>query len=353
MTAVSVVPRVSIGVPVRNGERYIREAVEALLAQTLGEFELIVCDNASTDATRQICLDFAARDARVSYHRNPTNVGPAENFARCYRLARGQYFKWAAHDDVCRPTYLARCVAVLDADPTVVNCHSRTRVIDETGAAVADYDVRLRTDAPQPHVRFGSLINVPHRRHVGYEIFGVMRRDAMARVPEQGAYAHADRVFLARLCLLGRFYEVDEPLFLARRHGTQSMAYHDRADLRARLARFVGAGPLPPPEWWDASLHGRVTFPDWNLLRHYAASVRDAPLSPAERARCRLAIARWLLKYWPKLARDVVFAGERLLTRRRSNPGRDPSHAAPADDDDDEVEAAAAAAAGGPVHRPQ
>jgi len=322
VNGVSVVPRVSIGLPVRNGERYIRQAIDSLLSQTLGDLELIISDNASVDATRLICQDYAARDPRVNYHRNATNVGPAENFNRCFHLARAPYFKWAAHDDVCLPSYLAKCVAVLDADATVVNCHTRTRVIDENGAPVRDYEVRLRTDAPQPHVRFGSLINVRHRRHVGYEIFGVMRRDALARVPEQGAYAHADRVLLARLCLVGRFHEVDEPLFLARRHASQSMAYQGGGGLRARLARVLGPGPLPPPEWWDASLAGRVTFPDWNLLRLYLASVRDAPLSPAERVRCRLAVARWLVKYWPKLGRDVLYAAERIMTRSRSVPTR-------------------------------
>jgi glycosyltransferase involved in cell wall biosynthesis len=301
---------------------------------------LIICDNASTDATRQICREYASRDpARVSYHRSPTNLGPAENFNRCFRLARGEYFKWAAHDDVCLPTYLERCVAVLDADRAVVNCHTRTRVIDESGRPVRDYDLLLGTDAPQPHVRFARFINVSHRRHVGYEIFGVMRRDVVARVPPQGAYAHADRIFLTRLCLRGRFCEIDEPLFLARRHASQSMAYHERRDLRAWLARYLGAGPLPPPEWWDASQAGRIVFPDWNLLRAYYASVRDAPLSAAERAHCRVAIARWLLKYWPKLARDVVFAGERLLTRSR--PPEAATAGAPLPDDEDDAAPAA------------
>ncbi len=336
-------PRVSIGLPVRNGERYIRQAIDALLSQTFGDFELIIGDNASTDATRDICRAYAARDpARVSYHRSPVNLGPAENFNRCFRHARGEYFKWAAHDDVCLPTFLERCVGVLDADPGVVNCHTRTRVIDQTGAVVRDYAVRSLADAPAPHARFGRLINVSHRRHVGYEIFGLMRRDVMARVPEQGPYAHADRVFLVRLSLLGRFHEVDEPLFLARQHASQSMAFTDRADLRSRLARYLGAGPLPPPEWWDASQAGRVTFPDWNLLRQYLASVRDAPISSAERLRCRLAITRWLLKYWPKLARDVVFAGERLLTRFRTGGASPLASAGAADAEADEDDASPA-----------
>jgi hypothetical protein len=140
----------------------------------------------------------------------------------------------------------------------------------------------------------------------------------MVTVPEQGAYAHADRIFMVRLCLRGRFYELQEPLFLARRHGSQSMANNGRGDLRAWLSRYIGNGPLPPPEWWDPSQTGRITFPDWRLLYELCNSVAEAPLKPTQRLRCNLSIAQWLLKYWPKLARDVIFAGERLLTRRRS-----------------------------------
>lgn len=310
------VPRVSIGLPVRNGERYLREAIDSILAQSLSDLELIITDNASTDSTEQICREYAARDSRVHYQRNPRNVGPAENYNLCYRLARGEYFKWAAHDDVLLPTYLQKCVEVLDADPTVVNCHTLTRVIDEHGQAIGEYEFRTETDRAQARVRFGSLINVSHRRHVGYEIFGVMRRAVMAQVPEQGAYAHADRIFLVRMSLRGRFHEVDEHLFLARRHASQSMANPFKGTLRGSLARWIGAGPLPPPEWWDPSNKGKIMFPDWRLLSEYQASINEAPLDTAERLRCELYLGLWVLKYWPKLARDVVFAGERLLTRR-------------------------------------
>jgi hypothetical protein len=84
-------------------------------------------------------------------------------------------------------------------------------------------------------------------------------------------------------------------------------------------------------------------FPDWRLLREYSASVADAPLRPWERARCRAYVGLWVLKYWPKLARDVVFAGERLITRRRggASTGGGASTAEQAPDPDAEHASAA------------
>ena len=96
--------------PVRNGQKYIREAIDSIVAQTFADWELIVCDNASTDATEQIVREYAARDARVRYHRNPTDIGPAANYNMGVHLSRGEYFRWHAHDDMIAPTYLEECV---------------------------------------------------------------------------------------------------------------------------------------------------------------------------------------------------------------------------------------------------
>src|SRR5438105_14597753 len=138
-------PAISIGMPVRNGEKYVSQAIDSLLAQTFTDFELIICDNASTDRTERICREYAAKDGRIRYHRNERDIGPAQNYTRCFGLARGTYFRWHAHDDVCEPTYLARCLAVLQRDPSVINCHSLTRVIDERGQTLRDYTYRVAT----------------------------------------------------------------------------------------------------------------------------------------------------------------------------------------------------------------
>src|SRR5690349_13137281 len=158
-------PRVSIGMPVRNGQKYIREAIDSILAQTFTDWELIVCDNASTDATEQIVRDYAARDPRVRYHRNPTDIGPANNHNVGVQLSRGEYFRWHAHDDMIAPTYLEECVKTLDADPTIVCAYPRTVIVDGKGSFIEDYDFHLKTDADKPSKRFTQLLLVQHRQN--------------------------------------------------------------------------------------------------------------------------------------------------------------------------------------------
>ena len=119
--------------PVYNGENYLRFAVDAVLNQTFQDWELIICDNCSNDSTEATCREYAERDPRVRYHRNPKNLGALPNHNRTLELARGEYFKLYAHDDILMPTYLERLVEVLDRDPGVVLVHPKTMIINEQG----------------------------------------------------------------------------------------------------------------------------------------------------------------------------------------------------------------------------
>ena len=101
-------PKVSIGLPVYNGAEHLRSALDALLAQTFTDFEIIVCDNRSEDETRSICQEYAAKDSRIKYSLNETNIGAMNNFNRVWELATGEYFKWASHDDWISPRYLEK-----------------------------------------------------------------------------------------------------------------------------------------------------------------------------------------------------------------------------------------------------
>src|SRR5258708_23576621 len=129
-------PLVSIGLPVFNGEEYLREALDTLTAQDYGNFELIISDNASTDRTATICRDYAAKDPRIVYFCNETNVGPLKNSARVLDIATGKYFMLAAHDDVWGPSYLTNCVAALEDDPLKVLCCTSLRFINGTGTGI-------------------------------------------------------------------------------------------------------------------------------------------------------------------------------------------------------------------------
>jgi glycosyltransferase involved in cell wall biosynthesis len=316
--SIQPVPRVSIGVPVYNGERYVARTLDSLLAQTLGDFELVIADNASSDGTEAICRAYVMRDPRVSYHRAAVNQGIVANFNRCFALARAAYFKWQAADDLVAPTFLERCVAVLDADPSVVLAFARSVIIDANDQPVRRVDYDADADDPRAHVRFGRLINIDHKRHSAQEVYGVIRADALRRTPGYERCVRADSILLARLALLGRFRAVEERLFLNREHQDRSVRLvpGERARRRSRLAKWLGSGPVPPPEFWDPALTGKLTFPEWRILREYARSLGMAPLSARERNRCRATLARFALKHTPKLTRDLLIAAEHTLFGR-------------------------------------
>ena len=109
-------PQVSIGMPVYNGEPYIREALDSLLAQTFTDFELIISDNASTDSTEAICREYAAKDDRIRYVRQAANHGGGANFQFVLDEAVGEYFMWAAADDWWDPNWVVVLAKSLDKD---------------------------------------------------------------------------------------------------------------------------------------------------------------------------------------------------------------------------------------------
>jgi len=124
-------PRVSVCIPVFNGAEYIGESIESVLGQTLSDFELIVCDNCSTDATADVVGRFT--DPRITYLRNPRNLGIAGNANRCLELARGEYISIWHHDDVMLPENLERKVRLLEEHPSVGFVHSDLILIDAKG----------------------------------------------------------------------------------------------------------------------------------------------------------------------------------------------------------------------------
>lgn len=296
-------PRVSIGLPVYNGEAFLREALDSLLAQTFEDFELIISDNGSIDDTRAICRRYAARDRRIRYVRNERNLGGAWNHNAVVALASGLYFKWAAHDDVCAPTYLSQCVDVLDHDETVVLCHVRTSYFDEHGTRWEEKYPPPGDAEDAPAHRFGYLL----RTGRGDLICGVIRAEALRQTGPMGSYVGSDRILLAQLALLGRLHEIPELLFMKRRHPLSSTRQFP--DSRERLA------------WWDPGRAGEITLPNWRRLRAYSASIRQTPLPPAERLSCYLHIITWVSGsrrakgQWRVLAKDLQIASLLLLGR--------------------------------------
>ncbi|HET9138785.1 glycosyltransferase family 2 protein [Actinophytocola sp.] len=272
----TTVPRLSIGLPVYNGENYLAQSIESLLAQTYQDFELIISDNASTDRTADICRDYAARDARIRYIRQPHNIGAAPNHNFVVAAARGELFKWAAHDDLFGPKLLELCVAELDHHPEAVLAHGYMAIVDESGEILERYDYTLATDSPLAPERFRSLL----RTEGGDDFYGVIRTDVMRRIAPHDSYHNAGRKLVAELALHGTFRQVPELLFFRREHPGRG----DRLGSVRAVCRN-----LDPRR----ANHSTVRLMS-DYLRSYFTAVHRAPLSPADRRQCYGMLLSWL-----------------------------------------------------------
>lgn len=284
---------VSVAIPVFNGSDYVAEAIESILGQTYGDFELLIQDNASTDDTEAICRAYAQRDARVSYVRNPENVGATANFNLAFQRARGRYFKWAAHDDVCAPDFLRKCVDVLDRDPAVVLCSGQARLINADGSPVR-YDERLqchvttdgtpvgvldpehRAQGPRPAGRFWDVLVRTMRT---FEIFGVIRSDVLRQTRLHENYYGSDKVLLAELSLLGRFHLLPDVLLYRRCHGRQSSVLTIE-----QKGSWIG----------DRRRHGWLSLRLRKVIPGYLRVVHSAPIALDQKLACYGAVG-WRL----------------------------------------------------------
>lgn len=224
MTSKPISPRLTIGLPVYNGDAYLAEAIESVIAQTFTDWNMIICDNASTDRTGEICRDFAARDARIRYVRNEQNIGLTRNFNKAFQLSNSELFKWVAHDDICLPTFFERCVEAIDANPTAVLAYPLGRAIDGSGKHLERYvwTNPQRYDQPSGAERFQALanefdqLNRAGTQHPGIYFFGVLRSSHLAKTRLQMSHMWSDISMLAELALEGPFVEVPEVLSLMR-----------------------------------------------------------------------------------------------------------------------------------------
>jgi glycosyltransferase involved in cell wall biosynthesis len=289
-------PRVSIGMPVFNSERYLEEALNSLLNQSFEDFEVVISDNASTDGTEEICRSYAAKDDRIRYIRNRTNHGIIYNFKQVFKLSSGEYFKWAAADDLCGRDYLLRAVEMLDSDPSVVLVWGRTQRIDEEGKPVnmgheiSDLNSPESTYSPDPVVRWRRLMH--NIWWVDGPFYGVMRADLLAKTPIHRAHVSGDQMLIAEMCLFGRFYEIPEYLFFNRMHTAKTSRVKTRRERAVLLETGRSKGKrLQSLKLVKLYVSRPIT---------YLNIVRKAPISPSEKARCTSEVIsaglRWLRK---------------------------------------------------------
>jgi glycosyltransferase involved in cell wall biosynthesis len=266
------VPRLSIGVPVFNGEAYLRRALDSILLQDYRDYEVIISDNASTDGTEAIAREYSARDPRFRYFRNRRNIGAVPNFNRTFELSRGEFFKWLSHDDECYPSMFGRCVDVLsNAPPHVVLVYPQCEAIDENSVSHGPVYEHVESRAPLPHQR---LARVLFKVDSVISLCGVIRAKYLRQTRMRGSFIKEDRVLLAELAMLGEIWEIPEVLWKLR--------FHDRN--AHRLNRTVQHYMT-----WISPANAARRFlmpPSVRLFREYLRGVRAIELSASDKLAC-------------------------------------------------------------------
>ena len=317
-------PQVSIGMPVFNGERYLRCAIETILAQTFQDFELIIADNCSTDETVSICKEYAAKDKRIRLIQNENNIGAIPNFNLVANEARGEYFKWAASDDICDPEFLELCVEVLDAQPDVAWCHCASDKIDEDGKSWreilkpddelferrADNSIwwkghpRKNLDSNDPIMRFSSIL-------LGttwcVDSYGLIRANVLRQTRLLVPYYGAEKVLMAELAIYGKYVEVPDLLFRQRVHCEAS----SNLGTSKKQASFV-------------AIKRRFVSTRLSLLWAHIYSIFRSNLSFVNKIRGLVAVTKYLLQFkkWSRIfsnafrGKGVGGGGAEMITKR-------------------------------------
>lgn len=285
-------PRVTIGLPVYNGENFIEDAINSILNQQFQDFELIISDNASTDRTESICREFARGDNRIQYYRNDKNIGAAPNFNNIVPKARGEFFKWMAHDDVIMPEFLNCCVEVLDNNTNAVLACPSVQFINANGDLLEKYVSPFRTADPDPVVRFRETLY----GHRCFEVFGLVRLSALKKTQLIRGYNHGDGVLLSQLALMGKFADIPEELFFSRRHEEQSMYIFGVTNPEAEPDADAYA------RWFDPSNSKGIPHSYSKSLVDYFSMIRTTKMFPQQRRTCYIFVVKWLLFHWKIIA---------------------------------------------------
>ncbi|MFQ6163858.1 MULTISPECIES: glycosyltransferase family 2 protein [Sinorhizobium] len=280
--------RVSLGLPVYNGENFIAEAIQSLLDQDFEDFELIITDNASTDKTAKICQSFAERDTRIRYFRNRRNLGAGGNFNRAFMLSCGTYFKWCAHDDLISANFLTDTANALDEDADAVIAYPTLLGIDGCGAMTSyqERDLPNMRNLP-PASRFRILIAA---HGCDAAMFGLWRRSSLAQTSLHEPYYGSDCALLAEMALLGKFVSVPSAILYSRDHPTRSVNLHSSERLL----------------WHNQDASGSNPFELSSRLRHLVViAYRHRRQAPVHHSLCHLAL--WMLD--PPLIGRLVLEG--------------------------------------------
>ena len=287
-------PLVSIGLPVYNGENFVAEAIQCVRNQTFSNWELIICDNGSTDHTFDLCRQLAADDNRIRVYQNPRNMGVSFNYNEVFRRSQGKFFKWAAHDDLFAPRFIAKCVEELDEDQRVVLVFPKLSYVDADGRVLRRQASELSVLGPTVESRAKQFMRLAaHGTDFLWLAYGLFRREVLAQTGAMGLYAGDDQVLLFKIALLGDIKQIDEEMFFRREHGEASTC--KRGSTVRERAKFAYAND-----------NRRLVLPWCHLLKEHLSCVLKTPISFWSRLECTTAVLRRFLGLWKFFVEEAI-----------------------------------------------
>ena len=286
-------PMLTVGLPVRNGERVLRRCIDSVLSQDFADLELVVCDNASDDRTADLLAEYAHADPRVRVTRNDANIGLHENLNRVLDLARGTYFRWISADDWLEPGCLSACVDVLRRHGEAIGVATYFTIHTPDGRSRYEEYPGAFPMSPDPAARFDRMLWFFHAGDAKYDpIYSMYRREALMRTARLRPSERTDWLLAGELALMGPIEHV--PRRLANRSRSYAVVL-DEAAFRRRLD----------------PVHGdRLKVSTRRMRRDLDALVTAADLTEDQRRRCR----RSLRRFW---VRDVVSRNRARLSAAR------------------------------------
>lgn len=221
-------PKVSVCIPTYNYGHYLSEAIESVLNQTHEDFELLVVDDASQDDTDRIVQGYVAKDSRVRYLRNQTNIGMVNNWNRCMREAKGKYIKYLFGDDVfSSPMLLEKMIEILDSDESVSLVGSSRLIIDENSKQVdiwSFYDSDVSKDGKE-------IINtclLQLRNYIGEPTVVMFRKSQASRGFDSRYKQLVDLEMWFHLLEQGRYHYFKDSLSSFRIHSEQQTRKNEK-----------------------------------------------------------------------------------------------------------------------------
>lgn len=213
-------PKISVILPVYNGEKYLKAAIESVLSQTCQHFELIIIDDCSTDASREIAQRYTSLDRRISYHRNDTNLKLPKALNKGFSKANGDYWTWTSCDNLYLPDALEKMTRALENHPDVGLVYSSMQIIDESNKFNGFVHA-----GPANHLIFRNVVGACF----------LYRRSIAERLGpyDPSLFLCEDYEYWLRIASVSKIHAIDDCLYHYRRH-SDSLSHKNEREIIAK-----------------------------------------------------------------------------------------------------------------------